>query len=129
LAHNFLACHAKDCTTNNFSPKFNDVKPTLYAVDFNPYFLRGFFPRIEWDALVRASREVEDMSLPFERPEMLDDDLLKQLHHMFLEVCAKFLVFAFRTQPSLSITFLNCGHVYLISDGIPNMLLSEHRIG
>jgi hypothetical protein len=26
------------------------------------------------------------MSLPPERPEMLDDDLLKQLHHVLLEV-------------------------------------------
>jgi len=26
------------------------------------------------------------MSLPPERPEMLDDDLLRQLHHVLLEV-------------------------------------------
>jgi hypothetical protein len=26
------------------------------------------------------------MSIPLERPEMLDDDLLKQLHYVLLEV-------------------------------------------
>jgi hypothetical protein len=30
--------------------------------------------------------KVGDTSLPVERPEMLDDDLLRQLHHVLLEV-------------------------------------------
>jgi len=30
--------------------------------------------------------EIGDTSLPLERPEMLDDELLKQLHHVLLEV-------------------------------------------
>jgi hypothetical protein len=30
--------------------------------------------------------EIGDTSLPLERPEMLDDDLLRQLHHVLLEV-------------------------------------------
>jgi hypothetical protein len=38
--------------------------------------------------------KIGDTSLPAERPEMLDDDLLKQLHHVLLEVsqraCAPF---------------------------------------
>ena len=103
ITHNLLACHAKGCTTNNFPLKFSNVKLALREADFNPDFLRGFLPRIEWDALVQSSREVNkknnssnqltlylkigDMSLPFEQPEMLDDDFLKQLHHVLLEVC------------------------------------------
>jgi hypothetical protein len=30
--------------------------------------------------------KIGDTSLPVERPEMLDDDLLRQLHHVLLEV-------------------------------------------
>ena len=32
--------------------------------------------------------KIGDMSLPLELPEMLDDDLLKQLHHVLLEASA-----------------------------------------
>ena len=109
ITHNLLACHAKGCSTNNFPLKLTNVKLALREAEFNPDFLRGFLPRIEWDALIQASREVNqlvilrsiskqthvvllflneigDTSLPLERPEMLDDELLKQLHHVLLEV-------------------------------------------
>ena len=58
ITHNLLACHAKGCTTNNFPLKLTNVKLALREADFNPDFLRGFLPRIEWDALIQASREV-----------------------------------------------------------------------
>ena len=108
ITHNLLACHVKGCTTNNFPLKLTDIELALREAEFNPDFLRGFLPRIEWDALIQASREVSstslfiqyqrkiicclyiykvgDTSLPVERPEMLDDDLLRQLHHVLLEV-------------------------------------------
>jgi multifunctional methyltransferase subunit TRM112 len=34
---------------------------------------------------------VGDTSLPLEQPEMLDDDFLKTLHHVLLEVIDTFL--------------------------------------
>ncbi|KAI9507405.1 Trm112p-domain-containing protein [Russula earlei] len=120
ITHNLLACHAKGCTTNNFPLKLTDIKLALREADFNPDFLRGFLPRIEWDALVQASREIGDTSLPSERPGMLDDDLLKQLHRVLLEA---------GHSHEGSMTCPNCGHVYPISNGIPNMLLAEHEIG
>ena len=58
LTHNLLACHVKGCSTNNFPLKLTNVKLALREADFNPDFLRGFLPRIEWDALIQASREV-----------------------------------------------------------------------
>jgi len=62
ITHNLLACHAKDCTTNNFPLKLTNVKLALRDADFNPDFLRGFLPRVEWDALIQASREVTSES-------------------------------------------------------------------
>ena len=65
ITHNLLACHAKGCTTNNFPLKLSNVKLALREADFNPDFLRGFLPRIEWDALIQASREVTNQSFSF----------------------------------------------------------------
>ena len=61
ITHNLLACHAKGCTSNNFPLKLTNVTLALREADFNPDFLRGFLPRIEWDALIQASREVQHL--------------------------------------------------------------------
>lgn len=58
ITHNLLACHAKGCTTNNFPLAFKDVQIALRETEFNPDFLRNFMPKIEWNALVQAARQV-----------------------------------------------------------------------
>ncbi|KAF9782497.1 Trm112p-domain-containing protein [Thelephora terrestris] len=118
ITHNLLACHAKGCTSNNFPLQLKDVQIALREADFNPDFVRGFMPKIEWNALVNAARQLGDSSLPAEQPEMIDDDLLKALHHVLLEIHIE----------EGQMTCPNCNHVYPISNGIPNMLLAEHEI-
>jgi multifunctional methyltransferase subunit TRM112 len=104
ITHNLLACHVKGCNANNFPLELKDVQVELREAEFNPDFLRGFMPKIEWQALVGAAKQVlcnlsfmsasrystfhqlGDTSLPLERPEMVDDDFLKKLHHVLLEV-------------------------------------------
>ncbi|KAI0728323.1 hypothetical protein C8Q72DRAFT_835102 [Fomitopsis betulina] len=119
ITHNLLACHAKGCTSNNFPLQFKDVQVELREAEFNPDFLRGFLPRLEWSALVDAARQLGDTSLPLEAPEMMDDDFLQKLHHVLLEV---------HIEEGVMIC-PNCNHIYPISNGIPNMLLAEHEIG
>ncbi|KAH9925045.1 Trm112p-domain-containing protein [Epithele typhae] len=119
ITHNLLACHAKGCTSNNFPLRFKDVAVELRDADFNADFLRGFLPRLEWPALVNAARELGDTSLPAEQPEMVDDDFLKKVHHVLLEIHVE----------EGAMVCPNCSHVYPISNGIPNMLLAEHEIG
>ena len=109
ITHNLLACHVKGCTSNNFPLQFQDVQIEMREADFNPDFLRGFMPKIEWQALVDSARQVRrpkalptprrifffnqfrvqlgDTSLPPEMPEMMDDEFLKTLHHVLFEVC------------------------------------------
>jgi len=65
ITHNLLACHVKNCTSNNFPLAFNDVQIELREAEFNPDFLRGFLPKIEWSALVGAAREVRKSSFTF----------------------------------------------------------------
>jgi multifunctional methyltransferase subunit TRM112 len=108
ITHNVLACHAKNCQTNNFPLAFSNVRIELKEADFNSDFLRGFLPKLEWTALVDTAKQARriytfllriscliasfpllqlgDTSLPQERPEMLDDDFLQRLHHVLFEV-------------------------------------------
>jgi len=58
ITHNLLACHAKGCTSNNFPLQLKDVQIALREAEFNPDFIRGFMPKIEWNALVDAARQV-----------------------------------------------------------------------
>lgn len=77
--------------------------------------------------------QLGDTSLPVQQPEMVDDHLLKALHHVLLEVReSSSAIF-----PSLpdhvpkihieegQMTCPNCSHVYPISNGIPNMVCSS----
>ena len=103
ITHNLLACHAKGCTTNNFPLTFKDVQIELKEAEFNSDFIKNILPRLEWPALVDAARQVSpamplrftekfntgqvgDTSLPPEQPTMMDDETLKAIHHVLLEV-------------------------------------------
>ena len=58
LTHNILACHVKGCNTNNFPLEFKDVLLEVREVEFNPEFLKGFMPKLEWKALVETAIQV-----------------------------------------------------------------------
>lgn len=58
------------------------MRPT----DPNYDFLRRFLPKLDWPALVDTSRSLGDESLPDQMPEEWTDEMLKQLHHVLLEV-------------------------------------------
>ncbi|KAE9411492.1 Trm112p-domain-containing protein [Gymnopus androsaceus JB14] len=128
ITHNLLACHAKGCTSNNFPLQFQNVQIELKEAEFNPTFLETFMPKLEWKALVDSAKEASatisryilgNTSLPLEQPEMLDEEFLKNLHHVLLEI---------HVEEGIMIC-PNCKHNYPISNGIPNMLLAEHEIG
>ena len=63
ITHNLLACHAKNCTTNNFPLVFKDVQIELREAEFNADFVTAFMPKIEWKALVDAARQARLPSL------------------------------------------------------------------
>ncbi|KAF9042867.1 hypothetical protein BDP27DRAFT_1244275 [Rhodocollybia butyracea] len=119
ITHNILACHVKGCTSNNFPLQLQGVQIELREAEFNPEFLKTFLPKIEWKALVDTAKEARDTSLPLEQPEMLDDEFLKNLHHVLLEIHIE----------EGTMICPNCKHNYPISNGIPNMLLAEHEVG
>ncbi|TFK61307.1 Trm112p-domain-containing protein [Pluteus cervinus] len=118
ITHNLLACHAKGCTSNNFPLRFENARVELREAEFNGDFLQGFLPKIEWNALVDTAKQLGDTSLPPEQPEMTDDEFLKNLHHVLMEI---------HVEEGVMIC-PNCSRNYPISNGIPNMLLADYEI-
>ncbi|TXT10951.1 hypothetical protein VHUM_01702 [Vanrija humicola] len=119
ITHNMLACHVRNCNKDNFPLAFADVDLVVREAEFNPDFLRRFLPKLDWPALVDTARSLGDESLPDDMPAAWSDEQLKALHHVLLELHVE----------EGSMNCRGCGHVYLIQNGIPNMLLAEHEIG
>lgn len=119
LTHNMLSCNIKG-VTNGFPLRVEVEKFVEKQVDFNPDFLKNTFPKIEWKALVDASRVMGYAELPDQvDPSMLDsEEFLKKFHHALLEL-------------HLEEGALICpetGRRFPISKGIPNMLLHEDEV-
>ncbi|KAJ3387245.1 hypothetical protein HDU84_000967 [Entophlyctis sp. JEL0112] len=129
-----LMCHVKGCVADNFPLDVQDAEVESVQVEFNEPFMRRLMNKIEWDALVKTSFALGIDQLPAQVPDMIDEDFLKRIHRVVLEVTLHFQ-FVFipimpipRTQTQVTagkMVCRGCGHVYPISDGIPNMLLQE----
>jgi len=67
ITHNLLACHAArpsaPCVApNNFPLRFQDVtRIELVEAELNPEFLRGIMHKIDYKALVQATRQVRTL--------------------------------------------------------------------
>jgi len=120
ITHNLLACHVRGCTSNNFPLIFTDVIVEQREAEFNPDFLIGFMPKLEWKGLVDTAKSLGDKSLPDQPPEpqSVTEEFLRALHHVLLEIHVE----------DGSMVCPNCNHIYPISNGIPNMLLQEHEL-
>ncbi|KAK6933448.1 Trm112-like [Dillenia turbinata] len=81
LTHNMQACNIKG-VTNGFPFRVEAEEVMEKQVDFNADFLRNLFPKIEWKALVEASRAMGYHELPDEADSSLldSDDFLQKFH-------------------------------------------------
>ncbi|WFD00838.1 hypothetical protein MYAM1_003592 [Malassezia yamatoensis] len=92
LTHNLLACHAKGCgnSSKNFPLELRNVQLEQIDADFNEVFLRGFLPKLHWQALIYAAKQLGQTSLPEQEPDLIqqqdNQQLLRALHHVLLEV-------------------------------------------
>ncbi|KAI9283360.1 hypothetical protein BY458DRAFT_448842 [Sporodiniella umbellata] len=120
ITHNMLQCHVKNCNSNNFPLRFEDVQVELVEADFNPDFVANMLSKIDWDALRLTSIQLGNNTLPEQVPEDAEEneDFLKVLHSVILETHIQ----------QGQMVCPNCNHIYKIKDGIPNMLLAEHEI-
>lgn len=126
LTSNFLTCAVKQCRghADAYPLHFSNCTIEVTEVEFNPAFVQGIMPRIEWPALIAVCKDLGNESLPFEKPETLDLEteqgqaILKSLHNVLLETKVV----------NGEMTCGKCGHIYRIKEGIANMLLAEHEV-
>ncbi|KAF9976191.1 hypothetical protein BGZ73_008973 [Actinomortierella ambigua] len=115
-----LQCHVKGCNANNFPLELQEVVLEEQEAELNEDFLRNMLGKLEYEALVATCLKLNIQDLPPTIPEdaAYNDDFLQKLHHALLETHVI----------SGKMICPNCQHVYVIRDGIPNMLLAEHEV-
>ncbi|KAJ5818285.1 AdoMet-dependent tRNA methyltransferase complex subunit [Penicillium riverlandense] len=121
ITANFVTCAVKECKTaqTSFPLHFHDAELEQQELDFQPEFIRNILPRVDWEALRVTANELGFPSIPESKPEgeALDNEqTLRDLHRLLLEthVAEGKLVCG------------NCGHQYMIKEGIANFLLPSH---
>ncbi|KAL0699855.1 hypothetical protein Bca4012_055977 [Brassica carinata] len=122
ITHNMLSCNIKG-VTNGFPLKIEAEKVIEKEVDFNPDFLRHMFAKIEWKALVEATRSMGYAELPEDSPDAAaidsaDETFLRKLHHALLELHLE----------EGALVCPETGRKFPVSKGIPNMLLHEDEV-
>ncbi|KAJ3415624.1 hypothetical protein HDV05_004500 [Chytridiales sp. JEL 0842] len=113
-----LMCHAKGCTSNNFPLRIEEAEVESLEAEFNEGFMRRLLTKLDWDAFVQTAFALGVDQLPPTMPEVVDEAMLQRLHKIALETRVK----------EGRMVCPNCGHVYPIRDGIPNMLLQETEV-
>ena len=82
-----LQCHIKSCTSNNYPLRITDAEiDTIDSDEYNPAFIYRFLEKLDWTALVHTAHALGVAMLPEIMPEQLDDDLVRVLHKVLLEV-------------------------------------------
>ncbi|CAK9137433.1 unnamed protein product [Ilex paraguariensis] len=119
LTHNMLSSNIKG-VANGFPLRIEVEKVVEKQVDFNADFLKNMFAKIEWKALVDASRSMGYSELPGDaNPSMLDsDDFLQKFHHALLELHLE----------EGALVCPETGRKFPVNKGIPNMLLHEDEV-
>ncbi|KAL2839211.1 hypothetical protein BJX68DRAFT_258922 [Aspergillus pseudodeflectus] len=121
LTVNFLTCAVKACkgSPDAFPLHFREVELELQDVDFQPEFIRNIITRVDWEGLHKMANELNFPNIPEIKPEgeaLENEQLLKDLHRLLLE-----------TQVAEGKLICgNCGHEYMIKEGIANFLLPSH---
>ncbi|XP_047950337.1 multifunctional methyltransferase subunit TRM112 homolog A-like [Salvia hispanica] len=119
LTHNMLSSNIKG-VTSGFPLRIEVEKVVEKEVELNADFLRNMFAKVEWKALVEASKTLGYTELPDNvEPSMLDsDEFLNRFHHALLELHLE----------EGALVCPETGRKFPVNKGIPNMLLHEDEV-
>ncbi|CAG5136504.1 unnamed protein product [Candidula unifasciata] len=121
LTHNMLTSSVIKGVTKGFPLKIVASKVEVREVDYNEPFIIKTLSKVDWPALHQAANEVgygEDLPIELGEDFQKDETLLRKIHNALLQV-------------DIIEGELVCpesGRKFPISNGIPNMLLSEHEV-
>lgn len=119
LTHNMLSSNIKG-VNNGFPLRIEAEKVVEKEVELNVDFLRNMFAKIEWKALVEASRTLGYAELPdsAEFSMLESDEFLQRFHHALLELHLE----------EGALVCPETGRKFPVNKGIPNMLLHEDEV-
>lgn len=123
LVHNFLQCPVRNCQQNYpLTLQVDEWVQDTPAPTYSRSAVIRLLPKVEWSCLLQVARSFslpESESLPKEKPDDNASDSTLQSAQMAL---------LGRQVKTGKMTCPGCGHVYPITDSIPNMLLNEDEI-
>lgn len=137
LTHNLLACHAKGCgsSSNNFPLQLRNVQLELIEAEYNDVFLRGFLPKLDWNALVTTAQQVrptQRLTDSSARPRFRSRSPTLRKRSPATKCCrrcttssSRYVLLHTDTQLHIAegeMVCPKCAHVYPIRSGIPNMV-------
>ncbi|GJN10977.1 hypothetical protein PR202_ga29130 [Eleusine coracana subsp. coracana] len=128
LTHNMLASNVRG-VTSGYPLKLEATNWCTKDVDLNADFIRGLLPKIDWRALVAATRALNlPELLPEEQPSEdeifaegavnVEGSAIRRIHHALLEIHVQ--------QGALICP--ESGRSFPIEKGIPNMMLHEDEV-
>lgn len=120
---NFMTCAVKGCKASpaSFPLHFHDAELELQELDFQAEFIQHIIPRLDWDGLQVTVNELGFPRIPDTKPEgdaLNDEQILRDLHRLLLETQVM----------EGKLKCGNCGHEYMIKEGIANFLLPSHLV-
>ncbi|CDW55430.1 Trm112p and CortBP2 domain containing protein [Trichuris trichiura] len=89
LVHNFLSSKFLKGVTTGYPLKLIATKVTRQESDFEANFLKRMVPRLDWSALLMATRSVAaDVALPETLPDQWEnhEPLLRSIHQALMEI-------------------------------------------
>ncbi|KAL6657569.1 hypothetical protein ACP70R_005349 [Stipagrostis hirtigluma subsp. patula] len=128
LTHNMLASNVRG-VTSGFPLKLEPVKWCTKEVELNADFIRGMLPKIDWKALVAATRALGlPELLPEEQPAEdeifaegaadVEGSAIRRIHHALLEIHIE----------EGTLVCPESSRAFPIDKGIPNMMLHEDEV-
>lgn len=58
FTHNFLQCHVKGCTNNNFPLTLSETEIVQREAEFNGDFMQAYLCKLDYAALLDTANEV-----------------------------------------------------------------------
>ena len=129
LTHNYLQSNVKG-TEKGYPLLIEPTKLEYEESPFNPDFVKALLPKINYEGLLFAQRQIaekcaSDLSNEFQMPELpetlddnVDETVLKNLHDVMFDI---HVVEGVLICP-------DTGRRFMINMGIPNMILHEDEI-
>lgn len=120
LTQNILRCNVKVCTDKDNYLRLVVDKSEIVASEFNMQTIKELLKKLSYPILLQTAVDLNETSLPaiLEDPHFEDELFLRKIHN---------ILFQFHVIEG-QLVCSDCKRVYVIKNGIPNLLLDKHEI-